>query len=66
MTTTLLSTSYFKKTILLQSKVALEMYRVKYNIKMMCACALFNETNVPHDLLQGLSFQSYNVKTVIW
>ena len=57
MTTTLLSTSYFKKTILLQSKLALEMYRVKYNIKMMCACALFNETNVPHDLLQGLSFQ---------
>ena len=36
------------------------MCRVKHRIKIMCA--LFNETNVPYDLLQGVRFRSYHVK----
>ena len=29
-------------------------------------CELFNEANIPYNLLQDVSFRSYNVKTVLY
>ena len=38
----------------------------KHRIVPKTMCELFNEVNVPHNLLQDVSFCSYNVKTVLY
>ena len=47
-------------------KLALEMYRGKHRTASKIMCELFDEANVPYNLSQGVSFRSYNVKTVTW
>ena len=47
-------------------KLALEMYRVKHRIAPKIMYELFNEANVPYNLRQDVSFQSYNIKTVLY
>ena len=42
------------------------MHRVKDRIAPKILCELFNEANVPYNLLQDVSFRSYNVKTVLY
>ena len=42
------------------------MYRVKHRIAPKIIWELFNETNVPYNLRQDVSFRSYNVKTVLY
>ena len=47
-------------------KLALEMYRFKHRRAPKILLELFNETSVPYDLRQDISFRSYNVKTVLY
>ena len=42
------------------------MYAVKHRIAPKIMGELFNEANVPYNLRQDVSFQSYNVKTVLY
>ena len=65
------STSFFKKTILLQSTI--ETFRnqlwkciVKYRKASKIMCKLFHEPNVSYNLHQDVSFHSCNVKTVLY
>ena len=47
-------------------ELALKMYRDKQRVVPKIMCELFNEANVPYNLRQDVSFQSYNVKTVLY
>ena len=42
------------------------MYRVKHRIAPKIMSESFNETDIPYDLRQDVSFRSYNVKTVLY
>ena len=67
MTILLLSTSFFKKTILLQFTIETfrnQLSRVQHRIAPEIRCELFSEVKVPYNLPQDVSFRSYNVKTV--
>ena len=47
-------------------KLALKVYRVKHRTAPKIMCDLFNEANVPYNLLHDVSFRSYNVKTALY
>ena len=42
------------------------MYRVKHRTAPEILCQFFNEANVPYNLRQDVTFQSYNIKTVLY
>ena len=61
----LLSTSFSKKTIPLQSTIETFRNELSKCIAPKIMCELFNEANIPYNLRQDVSFRSYNVKTVL-
>ena len=42
------------------------MYRVHFRIAPKIICELFNETKVPYNLSEEVSFRSYNAKPVLY
>ena len=42
------------------------MYRVHFRIAPKIICELFNETKVPYNLSEDVSFRSYNAKPVLY
>ena len=47
-------------------KLELLMYRVHFRIAPKIICELFNETKIPYNLSEDVSFRSYNAKPVLY